>query len=362
MLYFIQLFFINNLSILRVFKSIAIRGSIAFFISLFIILIFGQRFIDFLRKKKMGDKIREDGPSTHLSKAGTPTMGGIMIIFSIVISMLITGNFTNKFNNFLIVMTVLFTTIGGYDDYLKLTKSKKGLSAKKKLAGQIIMTIISFVFIFTFGLVNKTIDFSIINPFIKCSYIYITPVVFFVFMILVIVGSSNAVNLTDGLDGLVSGPIMIVSIIFLMVAYFSGHKEMAQYLNIYYIEGAGEIAVYLSSVIGAVIGFLWFNFYPAQVFMGDTGSLTLGGILGIIAIFLKQELLLPIAGFIFIVEALSVMIQVTYYRKYKKRIFRMAPIHHHFEMGGLAETKVTIRFWIVTIITCIIAFMILKIR
>ncbi|MDK9580297.1 phospho-N-acetylmuramoyl-pentapeptide-transferase [Sneathia sanguinegens] len=362
MLYFIQLFFINNLSILRIFKSIAIRGAVAFFISLFIMLIFGQTFINYLRKKKMGDTIREEGPSTHFSKAGTPTMGGIMIIFSIIVSMLISGNFTNKFTIFLVLMTILFTTIGAYDDYLKLTKSKNGLSGRKKLIGQLIMTLITYIFVYHFGLVNKTIDFAIINPFIKLSYLYIGPIVFLIFMAIVILGSSNAVNLTDGLDGLVSGPIMIVSIIFLMVSYFTGHKELAQYLNIYYIEGAGEIAVYLSSVIGAVIGFLWYNFYPAQVFMGDTGSLTLGGILGMIAIFVKQELLLPIAGFVFIMEALSVIIQVGYYKKYKKRIFRMAPIHHHFEMGGLAETKVTIRFWIVTIITCIIAFMILKIR
>lgn len=362
MLYFIQLFFINQLSFLRIFKSIAIRGSIAFFISLFLILIFGEKIINILRKKKMGDKIREEGPRSHLSKAGTPTMGGIMIIISIVISMLITGNFTNKFNNFLLIMTVLFTTIGAYDDYLKLTKSKSGLSAKKKLMGQLIMTIITFIFILIFGMVDNIIDFSIINPFIKNSYLYITPILFFIFMIMVIVGTSNAVNLTDGLDGLVSGPIIIVSILFLMIAYFSGHIEMAQYLNIYYVAGAGEIAVYLSSVIGAMIGFLWFNFYPAQVFMGDTGSLTLGGILGMIAILLKQELLLPIAGFVFIIEALSVIMQVWYYKTYKKRIFRMSPIHHHFELGGLAETKVTIRFWIVTIITCIIAFIILKIR
>lgn len=362
MLYFIQLFFINQLSFLRIFKSIAIRGSIAFFISLFLILIFGEKIINILRKKKMGDKIREEGPRSHLSKAGTPTMGGIMIIISIVISMLITGNFTNKFNNFLLIMTILFTTIGAYDDYLKLTKSKSGLSAKKKLMGQLIMTIITFIFILIFGMVDNIIDFSIINPFIKNSYLYITPILFFIFMIMVIIGTSNAVNLTDGLDGLVSGPIIIVSILFLMIAYFSGHIEMAQYLNIYYVAGAGEIAVYLSAVIGAMIGFLWFNFYPAQVFMGDTGSLTLGGILGMIAILLKQELLLPIAGFVFIIEALSVIMQVWYYKTYKKRIFRMSPIHHHFELGGLAETKVTIRFWIVTIITCIIAFIILKIR
>lgn len=224
------------------------------------------------------------------------------------------------------------------------------------------MTFITFLFIRKYQLVDPVIDFSIINPIIKNSYLYITPILFFVFMILVIVGSSNAVNLTDGLDGLVSGPITIVSFVFIIIAYLAGHKELSSYLNIYYVAGAGEICIYLSAVIGAMIGFLWFNFYPAQVFMGDTGSLTLGGMLGIIAIFLKQELLLPIAGFVFIIEALSVIIQILYFRKTGKRIFKMAPVHHHFEMSGHAETKVTIRFWIITLITSLIAIMILKIR
>lgn len=362
MLYFLQSLYIQNYSYLRIFKSIAIRGTIAFFLSLLFMLVIGNKFIEFLKRKKTGDKIREEGPSSHFSKAGTPTMGGLMIIMAITFSSLITANFNNKFTVFLFFMTILFTSIGFYDDYLKLTKSKKGLSSKKKLLGQIIMTVIAYIFILKYGLVDKIIDFSIINPFIKNSYLYIGSFAFLIFMIFVVLGTSNSVNLTDGLDGLVSGPIMIISILFLMVSYFSGHKELATYLNIYYIEGAGEIAVYLASVIGSIIGFLWFNFYPAQVFMGDTGSLTLGGILGMIVIFLKQELLLPIAAIIFIAEALSVIIQTTYYKKTKKRIFRMAPIHHHYEMGGLAETKVTIRFWIITIITCVIAFMILKIR
>lgn len=306
MLYLLQSLYISNISILRIFKSIVIRGSIAFFVAFMIMLLFGNKFIEFLRKKKMGDKIREEGPSTHFSKVGTPTMGGLLIIISIVISTLVAGNFTNKYTIFLLVITILFTSIGAYDDYLKLTKSKKGLSSKKKLLGQLIMTTLTFAFILIFKLsANTKVDLAIINPFIKNSYIYLGYVLFFIFMILVIVGSSNAVNLTDGLDGLVSGPIMIVSILFLMVSYFAGHIELAQYLNIYYIEGAGEIAVYLSSVIGAMIGFLWFNFYPAQVFMGDTGSLTLGGILGIISIFVKQELLLTISGIVFIAEAVS---------------------------------------------------------
>ncbi len=205
-------------------------------------------------------------------------------------------------------------------------------------------------------------DFSIVNPIIKGSFLYITPVLFFVFMLFVIIGSSNAVNLTDGLDGLVSGPIIVVSVTLLIITYLTGHYEYAKYLNLYYVRESAEITVYLASVIGALIGFLWYNFYPAQMFMGDTGSLTLGGILGIIVIFLKQELLLPIAGFIFIMEALSVMIQVWHYKTFKKRVFRMAPIHHHFEMLGIPETKVTIRFWIVTIMTCLLTFVILKLR
>ena len=362
MLYLLQSLYINKIGFLRIFKSITIRGSIAFFIALLFTLFFGGKIINILKKKKLGDKIREEGPASHLSKAGTPTMGGIIIIIAITIAMIFAGNFTNKFTNFLFVITILFTSIGFYDDYLKLTKSKRGLSGEKKLIGQLIMTLITFLFILKYRLTGLEVDFSFVNPFIKNSYTYIGILLFFVFMCFVIIGSSNAVNLTDGLDGLVSGPIMIVSITFLMIAYFAGHKELASYLNIYYIYGAGEIAVYLSAVIGAIIGFLWFNFYPAQVFMGDTGSLTLGGILGMVAIFVKQEFLLPIAGLVFIVEALSVIIQVLHFKRTRKRIFKMAPIHHHFEMDGLPETKVTIRFWIITIIMSIITFMILKIR
>ncbi|VWL85797.1 phospho-N-acetylmuramoyl-pentapeptide-transferase [Oceanivirga miroungae] len=362
MLYFISSKFISTYGFLRVFESTLVRGMIAFFVSLMFVIVFGNYFISYLKKIKVADKIRKEGPTTHFSKEGTPTMGGIMIILAIVIAMIFSGNFNNKFTIFLVSMTILFTSIGFTDDYFKLTKSKKGLSAKLRLLLETFMSGLAFLFIYKYGLVNKEIDFSIINPLIKNSYIYIGAILFLIFVILVVVGTSNAVNLTDGLDGLVSGPILIVSILFLVVAYLEGHREFSKYLNIYYIKGASEIAVYLSSVIGAMLGFLWYNFYPAQVFMGDTGSLTLGGMLGMIAIFLKQELLLPIAGFIFIVEVMSDIIQIFYYKKYKKRVFKMAPIHHHFELSGMSETKVTIRFWIVTIITCVIAFIILKLR
>ena len=334
MLYLIQSLFINNFGTLRVFKSIMFRASTAFIVAFLFMLILGKPFIQWLKVKKYGDTAREEGPKSHFDKSGTPTMGGLLIIGAILFATLIAGNFTNKFIVFLFIITILFTTIGFYDDYLKLTRNKNGLSGKKKIAGQLIITALTFFFVYKFGLINKEIDFSIVNPVFKNSYFYITPVLFFVFMALVIIGSSNAVNLTDGLDGLVSGPIIVVSITLFIITYLTGHYEYAKYLN----------------------------FYPAQVFMGDTGSLTLGGILGIIVIFIKQELLLPVAGFIFIMEALSVMIQVWHYKTFGKRVFKMAPIHHHFELLGLPETKVTIRFWIVSILTCLLTFVVLKLR
>ena len=273
------------------------------------------------------------------------------------------GNKGREIVNFvLFFMTIVFSSIGLYDDYLKLTQSKKGLSSKKKLIAQTIMTFIVFAFVYIAGLVNNTIDFSIINPIVKNSYIYLGPILFFIFMFFVIVGTSNAVNLTDGLDGLSGTQIIVVSTTLMFVSYAVGHYNWAEYINVYYVRDAGEIAVFLASLVGGVMGFVWYNFYPAQMFMGDVGSLTIGGLLGTIFILIKQELLLPIMGLIFISEALSVIIQVYSYRKYKKRVFLMAPIHHHFEKLGLPESKITIRFFMVTIITCIVALMILKIR
>ncbi len=362
MLYLLQYLYINEWGMLRIFKSITMRASIAFVLAFLFMIVFGKPFIAWLKKKKYGDTAREEGPQSHWSKSGTPTMGGLLIIGAILFATLIAGNFTNKFIVFLFIITILFTTIGFYDDYLKLTKHKKGLSGKKKIIGQLVITALTFTFIYKFGIINKEIDFSIVNPIIKNSFLYISPVLFFIFMTFVIIGSSNAVNLTDGLDGLVSGPIIVVSVTLLIITYLTGHYEYAKYLNLYHVRDAAEITVYLASVIGALTGFLWFNFYPAQVFMGDTGSLTLGGILGIIVIFLKQELLLPIAGFVFIVEAFSVMIQVWHFKTFGKRVFKMAPIHHHFEMLGIPETKVTIRFWIITVMTCLLTFVILKVR
>ena len=235
MLYLLQALFIDNWRVLRIFKSITIRASIAFIIAFMFMLIFGKPFIKWLKKKKYGDTAREEGPQSHFNKSGTPTMGGLLIIGAIIFSTLIAGNFTNKFIIFLFIITILFTTIGFYDDYLKLTRHKNGLSGKKKILGQLVITALTFAFIYKYGIINKTLDFSIVNPLIKGSFIYITPALFFVFMLFVIIGSSNAVNLTDGLDGLVSGPIIVVSVTLLIITYLTGHYEYAKYMNLYHV-------------------------------------------------------------------------------------------------------------------------------
>ena len=227
-----------------------------------------------------------------------------------------------------------------------------------------ILTFIVWYFVYKFGLVenSRIVDFSLVNPFLKNSYLYLGAFIYMIFVIFMLTGTSNAVNITDGLDGLVIVPVIIVSIVMCIITYFAGHIGFSNYLNMYHVKDSGEILVFLSAVIGSGIGFLWYNFFPAQIFMGDTGSLTLGGIVGVVAVILKQELLLPIIGFVFVVEAISVMIQVGSFKMRQKRVFRMAPIHHHFELQGLPETKVTMRFWIVAVMFAIIGLIILKIR
>lgn len=361
MFYYLYEIFYSKISFFRVFKYISIRAGLAFFISFLIVLILGKPFINYLRRKKLGDSIREEGPSSHFTKKGTPTMGGVLIISSLIGTSLLTCDLKNKFVIILMISTILLALVGFLDDYMKFS-NKKGLSGKKKIIAQLFVSFIIWAFIYKLPLVEGSVNFSIVNPIIKNSYLYIGAILYFIFIAFVITGSSNAVNITDGLDGLVIGPVIIVSFIFAIIAYLTGHSVYSTYLNLYSISGAGEILVYLCAVMGAGLGFLWYNFYPAQIFMGDTGSLSLGGMLGIVAILLKQELLLPIIGFIFVLEASSVMIQVWYFKKYKKRIFKMAPIHHHFELSGLPETKVTLRFWTISILCGIIGIIILKLR
>ncbi|MCK5780170.1 MAG: phospho-N-acetylmuramoyl-pentapeptide-transferase [Psychrilyobacter sp.] len=357
MLYFLA----ENYAKLEFLKSIYLRGFLGFAISLVIVMILGKPFISYLRKEDIADEAKDVGPKSHFSKTGTPTMGGVLIVFSATITNLIVGNFNNKFNIMLLICMLLFSSIGFIDDYRKITISKEGLSGKMKLLGQGLIAILTWVFIIKFGIAGSSLDFAIMSPFSN-NFLYIGMIPMLLFILIVLLGSSNAVNITDGLDGLVIMPVIIAASILGLIGYFTGHIELSRHFNLNYIAGTGEITVFLTGIIGAGLGFLWFNFYPAEIFMGDTGSLMLGGLLGLVAIFLRQELLFLLIGAVFVVEAVSVILQVGSYKMRKKRIFRMAPIHHHFELKGLAETKVTIRFWIIGLLCGIGSLIILKLR
>lgn len=348
---------------LEVLKSIYFRTFIGFILSFFIVLIVGKPFIKYLKKKKFGEEIRECGPASHYNKKGTPTMGGVLMLFGSFVTVLIVGNLYNKFTILLLITTLCFSGIGFIDDYKKFTVNKDGLSGKKKLFGQSLISIIVWIFIKEFGLTaSKAVDFSLSNPLISDSTFYIGSFFMLLFIMLVVNGTSNAVNITDGLDGLAVMPVIISCSILGAIAYFSGHIELSTHLKLFSIAGAGEITVFISTIIGAGLAFLWYNCYPAQIFMGDTGSLALGGVIGVISILLKQELLLPLIGGIFVIEAVSVILQVGSYKTRGKRIFRMAPIHHHFELMGIPENKVTMRFWTVSLLFGILALGVIRMR
>ncbi|GHT52044.1 phospho-N-acetylmuramoyl-pentapeptide-transferase [Endomicrobiia bacterium] len=345
----------------NVFKYITFRAGGAILTSLLICFIAGPYIIRKLTKFKIKQVVRTDGPATHLAKSGTPTMGGLLILLSVITSTLLWAKLDNKFIIWLLIGTIWLGFLGFCDDYLKLKKkNSKGLSIKGKLFGQIIFAA-SLASYLTFFPPNPTFATSVNVPFFKGFFINFS-FSYILLVVVIIVGSSNAVNLTDGLDGLAIGNITIAAFALALFAYFAGHFQIANYLKIINISGAGEISVFLLAVVGAGLGFLWYNSHPAEVFMGDTGSLFLGGVLGMVAIFIKQELILLILGGIFVVEAFSVLIQVFYFKRTKKKIFKMAPMHHHFEMLGLPETKVTIRFWMVGIILAILSFASLKLR
>lgn len=359
MLYLLGEYF-NNLVFL---KSIYLRAFISFVMSFVIVLIAGKPFINYLKIKKFGETIREEGPSSHFSKKGTPTMGGVLIIVAVLITSLLVNDLKNKLILLVLVTTILFATIGFIDDYKKFKVTKKGLSGKKKLLYQGIIATIVWAYIYFVGLTGReTIDLSLIYPLKGTVFLPLGVIGMFFFIQITLLGTSNAVNITDGLDGLAIMPTIICSTILGVIAYFTGHIELSSHLKLFYTVGSGELSVFLSAVTGAGLGFLWYNCYPAQIFMGDTGSLTLGGILGVIALLLKQELLLIIIGFVFVVEAISVILQVASFKLRGKRIFKMAPIHHHFELSGLPETKVTMRFWITALICGIIALGIVRMR
>jgi len=343
---------------LNVFKYITFRTIYATLTALLISFFLGPWFIRKLSSLNIGQQIREDGPSSHLKKHGTPTMGGLLILFALVISTLLWSNLRNPYIWVVLLSTIGFGVIGLVDDYRKLTrKNSVGLKARYKMGGQILIGL--FVGLFLYN--SSDFSTSLTIPFLKginpdLGLFYIP------FAVFVVVGASNAVNLTDGLDGLAIGPVTIAGATYVLFSYFAGHTRFAEYLQIPYVAGSGELSIFCGAMVGAGMGFLWYNTYPAQVFMGDVGSLALGGALGTVALVTKQEIPLAIVGGIFVVEALSVIFQVGSYKLRKKRVFRMAPIHHHFELKGLAEPKIIVRFWIIAVILSLVAISTLKLR
>ncbi len=361
MLYQFLLNFVDTFGFLNVFKYLTFRTGLSVFTSFVIVLFIGGPFIKFFSNQKILDPIRDDGPEDHIiKKIGTPTMGGVIILFGLLISVLCWGNLSNINILFCIYIAISFGLLGAFDDYKKIKyNNSSGISSKLKIILQILLSIIGVGFYIYF--VDYPDITNLYFPFFK-NLIINLGWFFIPFSIFVIVGSSNAVNLTDGLDGLATVPVILVAICFAFISYVTGNVVFSDYLKIPYIEGTGEISIFCGAIIGSCLGFLWFNAPPAKIFMGDTGSLSLGGSLGAIGIITKHEIVLAITGGLFVLEAVSVMVQVISYKLTGKRIFKMAPIHHHFEKKGWPESTVVIRFWIISIILAMIGLATLKLR
>jgi phospho-N-acetylmuramoyl-pentapeptide-transferase len=349
----------TTLSALNVFRYITFRTIYASLTAFLICFLLGPWVIRRLKQLQVGQYIQEDGPAAHQSKAGTPTMGGILIILAIVSASLLWADLTNGYVWIVMLVVCGYGLIGFTDDYLMLIKKRnQGLTARAKFSGQVVLAALAGLLLY----LNPDFDTRVTIPFFKeispdlgWGYIF--------FAILVIVGASNAVNLTDGLDGLAIGPTVIAAVTYMVFAYVAGHAKLADYLQIHYVAGCGELTVFCGAIAGAGLGFLWFNTYPAQVFMGDVGSLSLGSALGTVAVITKQEILLVIVGGLFVIEALSVIFQVSFFKMTNGgRIFRMAPLHHHFELKGWPEPKIIVRFWIIAIALALISMSTLKLR
>ncbi|MFP4465572.1 MAG: phospho-N-acetylmuramoyl-pentapeptide-transferase [Candidatus Goldiibacteriota bacterium] len=349
------------MSVLNVFRYITVRSAFAAITAFVLTLIIGDFVIKKLKKMKINQVIRKEGPKKHRIKQGTPTMGGIMILFSFIISIALWGRFDNSYVWIVIMAAVLFAGIGFIDDYMKLKVGTRGMPGKIKLTLQFLSAFaVIGVFIYFSGTKIEGIT-NVDIPFIKDPF-YLPMWLYVIFTALVIAGWSNAVNLTDGLDGLATGLSLFVFVTLVIMAYIIGNVNMSEYLLITHILQSSELTVVCAAFVGALLGFLWFNSYPAQVFMGDVGALMLGGVIGTIAILIKQEILLLIVGMIFVVEVLSVILQVTSYKMTKKRIFKMAPLHHHYQLKGISEPKIIMRFWIVAIIVLLFTLSTLKLR
>ena len=351
----------QTISAFNVFRYITFRTAYAIMTALIISWLIGPYVIRMLRSLQVGQVVRDDGPQSHLSKAGTPTMGGVLVLTALGVSILLWGNLGTPYVWLVLGTTLCFGAIGFWDDYLKtVRKSPTGLRAKYKFGTEIIVAGVMIVVLMLMSEDRGSIT-RLSVPFFKdfapeLGWWYLP------FAVFVIVGTSNAVNLTDGLDGLAIGPVIIATLAYTGLSYVAGNARFAEYLNILHVPGAGEVAVFCGSLLGASLGFLWFNSYPAQVFMGDVGSLSLGGALGMIAVLAKHELLLAIIGGLFVIETLSVIVQVASFKLTGKRVFRMAPLHHHFEEKGWHEPKVIVRFWIIAITLALLSLSTLKLR
>ncbi|MFP4080816.1 MAG: phospho-N-acetylmuramoyl-pentapeptide-transferase [Ectothiorhodospira sp.] len=342
------------------FQYLTLRAILGVLTALLIAFAIGPGMIKRLTLYKIGQQVRDDGPESHLDKAGTPTMGGALILVAVALSTLLWSDLTNRFVWVLLVTTLLFGLIGGIDDYLKLRYgNSRGLSARSKLLWQSIVALGCAGFLYFTA--QAPIETTLIVPVFKDVAIELGPW-FILLTWLVVVGSSNAVNLTDGLDGLAIMPSVLVAGALGIFAYVSGHAIFADYLGIPFVQGVGELTVFTAALVGAGMGFLWFNAYPAQVFMGDVGALALGAALGLMAVVTRQEIVLVIMGGVFVVETLSVIVQVLSYRITGRRVFRMAPLHHHFELKGWPEPRVIVRFWIITVVLVLVGLATLKIR
>ncbi|KIX15082.1 phospho-N-acetylmuramoyl-pentapeptide-transferase [Dethiosulfatarculus sandiegensis] len=344
----------------NVIRYITFRTIWAALTALTLSLLLGPWLIRMLRKMQMGQYIRELGPKSHQAKAGTPTMGGLLIIFSVLVSSLLWGRLDNFFFWLILGATLAFGAIGFIDDFMKKVsrKNEGGLSSKAKFLLLSMVSLAIALALYYHPGYNTQLSvpfFKLVVPDLGWGYV--------VLAVFILVGASNAVNLTDGLDGLAAGPVLVAASTYLVLSYLAGNYKAATYLQIFFVPGVGEVTVFLGAVVGAVMGFLWYNAHPAEVFMGDTGSLALGGMLGTAALVTKHEILLAVVGGIFVVEALSVIIQVGFFKvSHGKRFFRMAPLHHHFELKGWPESKVIVRFWIVAVVLALAAISTLKLR
>ena len=353
--------FSDQINPLNVFRYITFRTGGAIMTALLFVFLFGPSIIDLLRVRQgKGQPIREDGPKSHLSKRGTPTMGGLMILSGITVSTLLWANLSNPYVWIALGVTLAYGAIGFYDDYLKVTKqTASGFGGKARLGLEFVVAGVAAYAVMRLG--KAGFADALTMPFFK-NVVLPLGLLYVVLGVLVIAGSGNAVNLTDGLDGLAIVPVMIAAATFGVIAYAAGNVNISKYLQIHYVAGTGELAILCGALIGAGLGFLWFNAPPAMIFMGDTGSLALGGLLGAVAVATKHEIVLAIVGGLFVLEALSVIIQVASFKLTGKRVFRMAPLHHHFEQKGWAEPTVVVRFWIISVVLALVGLATLKLR